>query len=202
MTQIALFHSVLGVRPGIHYAAARLRDAGHDVLVVDQYDGRSFDDYEEAGAFTQAIGFPALMDRALDAVEPLADGFVAMGFSNGAGMAEFVATERRVGGVVLVSGTLPLAMLGVEAWPAGVPAQVHATLGDSMRRQEWHDALTASIRAAGAPLEVFDYEGHGHLFTDASLPDEFDAEATAALFGRVVAFAPLAMSRRAGASLD
>ena len=36
MAQVALFHSVLGVRPGIHEAATRLRAAGHDVLVVDQ----------------------------------------------------------------------------------------------------------------------------------------------------------------------
>jgi dienelactone hydrolase len=202
MTQIALFHSVLGVREGVRDAAERLRAAGHDVLVVDQYDGRVFDDYEAAGAFVETVGFPALMDRAVEAVRDLDDGFVAMGFSNGAGMAEWVATQRGVGGVVLVSGTLPLAMLGVDAWPAGVRAQVHATLGDPMRNQDWHDAVTSAIRAAGAPLEVFDYEGRGHLFTDASLPDEFDADATAALFERVLAFAPLAMSGRASAGLD
>lgn len=39
---IALFHSVLGVRTGVLDAAARLRAAGHDVQVVDQYDGRVF----------------------------------------------------------------------------------------------------------------------------------------------------------------
>ncbi len=32
-----------------------------------------------------------------------------------------------------------------------------------MRRQEWIDAVVASIRAAEAPLEVFDYPGEGHL---------------------------------------
>ena len=199
MTQIALFHSVLGLRPGIHDAAARLREAGHDVLVVDQYEGRVFDAYEEAGAFAEGLGYPELMRRALEAVAGLDDGFVAAGFSNGGGMAEFVATQRRVGGVVMVSGTLPLAMLGVEAWPAGVPAQVHATTGDPLRNQEWHDAVTAAVRAAGAPLEVFDYAGAGHLFTDASLPDEFDAEATEAFFGHLLAFGPLTMSRRTGA---
>lgn len=43
MAAIALFHSVLGVRPGVRDAAARLRARGHEVLVVDQYNGRSFD---------------------------------------------------------------------------------------------------------------------------------------------------------------
>src|ERR1700709_1841697 len=63
---VALFHSVLGIREGIAEAAARLRGNGHDVVVVDQYDGRTFDDYEEAAAFANSIGFPTLMNRALD----------------------------------------------------------------------------------------------------------------------------------------
>jgi hypothetical protein len=44
---VALFHSVLWIREGIAEAAARLRGNGHHVVVVDQYDGRTFDDYEE-----------------------------------------------------------------------------------------------------------------------------------------------------------
>lgn len=41
MTDIALFHSVLGVRPGVLEAADRLRAAGHQIVVVDQYGGRA-----------------------------------------------------------------------------------------------------------------------------------------------------------------
>ncbi len=82
MTHVALFHSVLGVRPGILDAAERLREAGHHVQVVDQYDGRVFDDYDEAIAFAEAIGYDELMRRAAAAVETLPDGFVAAGFSN------------------------------------------------------------------------------------------------------------------------
>jgi len=51
MTRIALFHSVLGLRPGVEAAAEVLRAAGHQVRVVDQYDGRVFSDYSEADAF-------------------------------------------------------------------------------------------------------------------------------------------------------
>lgn len=156
--------------------------------MVDQYDGRVFDDYDEAGAHAEAIGYPALMERAVAAVEALPDGFVAMGFSNGGGMAEFVATQRPVAGAVLVSGTLPLEMLGVDAWPGGVPAQIHYTLSDPKRRQEWIDAVAGAVRAAGAPLEAFDYPGAGHLFTDPSLPAEYDAAATELMWERVLAF--------------
>jgi len=98
MTDIALFHSVLGVRPGVSEAADRLRAEGHDVVVVDQYGGRVFDDYEEADEFAQAIGYPTLMGLAAEAVEGLPDGLIAAGFSNGGGMAEFVATIRPVRG--------------------------------------------------------------------------------------------------------
>lgn len=188
MTSIAIFHSVLGVRPGVLDAAARLRAAGHEVFVVDQYDGRVFDDYEEAGGFVERIGYPELMSHAVAGVAALPDGFIALGFSNGGGMAEFVATQRRVAGVLMLSGTLPLAMLGAEEWPAGVPAQIHYCEDDPLRNQEWLDSVASAVRAAPAELEQFDYPGSGHVFTDASLPAEYDAAAAELLWERVLAF--------------
>ena len=187
MTQIALFHSALGVRAGVTDAADRLRAAGHDVLVVDQYDGRTFDDQAEAGAFVDSIGFPELMRRALAAVEGLDDGFLVVGFSNGAGMAEYVVTQRPVAGAVLLSGALPLAVLGSGPWPAGVPAQLHYGIDDPYRSQEWVDALVGDVGAV-APIETFDYPCAGHLFTDPSLAEEYDAGSAELLWKRVVAF--------------
>src|SRR6478609_10218664 len=108
MTDIALFHSILGVRPGVLDAADQLRAAGHTVHVVDQYDGRSFDDYDVADVFADSLGYPELMRRALAGVESLPDGFVVAGFSNGAGMAEHVAVNRAVRGALLFAGALPL----------------------------------------------------------------------------------------------
>jgi dienelactone hydrolase len=186
--QIALFHSVLGVRPGVLDAAERLRAAGHEVRVVDQYDGQVFDDYETAGAHVERIGFPALMAAAVRGVADLRDGFVAAGFSNGAGMAEHVATQRRCGGVLLFSGALPLAVLGVDGWPAGLPVQLHRGAADPMRNGEWDEAFLAEAGRAGAPVEAFDYPVAGHLFTDPSLPAEYDAGATALLWERALAF--------------
>lgn len=200
VTQVALFHSVLGVRPGIDDAATRLRAAGHDVLVVDQYDGRMFDSYEEADGFAQSLGYPELMRRAVAAVEALPDGFAAAGFSNGGGMSEYIATQRRVGGVLLLSGALPLEMLGGDHWPAGVPTQIHYTTGDPFRRQDWVDTVASSIRAAGATVELFDYPGNGHLFTDPSLPAEHQPDEADLLWQRVLAFPPLAQDASRPAS--
>ncbi|MGY1887776.1 MULTISPECIES: dienelactone hydrolase family protein [unclassified Blastococcus] len=188
MTTIALFHSVLGVRPGITAAAERLRSAGHDVLVVDQYDGLVFDDYASAMAHVEEVGFPALMARAVEAVRHLPDGFLAAGFSNGAGMAEYVATQRRCAGLLLFSGALPVQVLGADRWPDGVPAQLHYTEGDPFRQQDWIDSVVADARGAGVEIEVHDYPGTGHLFTDVSLPGEYDAAAAELLWRRVLEF--------------
>jgi dienelactone hydrolase len=190
MSQIALFHSVLGVRPGVLDAGERMRAAGHEVLVIDQYDGRAFDDYDQASAYAGAVGYPALMQRALAAVEQLHDGFIAMGFSNGGAMAEYVATRRRVAGVIMLSGVMPLDMLGASGWPVGVPAQIHYAIDDPFRDQGAIDAVAASIRATGAPLAAFDYPGKGHLFTDddVSLSDEYDEESAVTLWRRVLDF--------------
>ncbi|MCZ2839882.1 dienelactone hydrolase family protein [Modestobacter sp. VKM Ac-2985] len=187
MTSIALFHSALGVRPGISDAAERLRAAGHQVSVVDQYDGLVFDDYATGSAHTDQIGFPALMQAALDGVAELPDGFVAAGFSNGAGMAEYVATRRRCAGLLLFSGALPLDVLGA-AWPTGLPVQIHYSLDDPFRRQEWIDAVASDATRGGGRVETFDYPGTGHLFTDPSLPTEYDPAATELLWQRALAF--------------
>ncbi len=188
MAEIALFHSVLGVRPGVRDAAERLRADGHDVLVVDQYDEQVFDDYQQAGRFAEQIGYPELMRRALDAVRDLPDGFVAAGFSNGAGMAEYVSTQRPCSGVLLFSGALPVGMLGGASWRPGTPAQIHYTQGDPFRPQDWIDALVDEIHAVGGRVEVFNYPGRGHLFTDRSLPLEYDAQSAAQLWERALGF--------------
>lgn len=185
MTMIALFHSVLGVRPGVEDAATRLRGYGHEVHVIDQYDGQSFEDYTVAAAYVEKLGFPSLMQTALDLTADLPDGFVVAGFSNGAGMAEHVALHRDVGAAVLFSGALPLSLLGAETWPSGVPAQLHYAAADPNRNQEWVDQFLAAVQSSGASAEFHEYAVSGHLFTDASRPGEFDAEAAEMMWKHV-----------------
>jgi dienelactone hydrolase len=188
MTTIALFHSVLGVRPGIDQAAELLRSRGHDVHVVDQYDGRVFDDYESAMAYVREVGFPALMAKALELTADLPEELVTAGFSNGGGMAEYVAASRRdVRGVLMLSGALDPAEIGLP-WPQGVPAQIHYTVDDPFREQEGIDAVVAAVEATGAEVEVFDYLGSGHLFADPSKTDEYQPAEAELMWSRVTAF--------------
>jgi dienelactone hydrolase len=188
MATIALFHSVLGVRPGIGDAAELLRARGHDVRVVDQYDGTVFDEYEPANAYVEEVGFPALMSKALELTADLPHGFVAVGFSNGGGMAEYVAASRLdVSGVVMISGAVDPAEIGVT-WPSGVPAQLHSTVDDPRRVQEWIDAVAAAVERARATVEVFEYSGSGHLFADRSKPDEYQPAEAELMWSRVTEF--------------
>lgn len=190
MTTVVLFPSVLGVRRGVLDAAQRIREDGHAVLVADLYEGRTFDDYAPAIAFAeQDLGQALLMKRALEAVERLPDGFLAAGFSLGCAMAAYVATQRPVSGVLMIAGAIPVSAFEAgDEWPAGVPAQTHSMLDDPWREQDMLDLAIVEIEAAGADIEVFDYPGRGHLFTDPSLPAEYDASATAVLWSRALPF--------------
>ncbi len=190
MTTVVLFHSVLGVRKGVLDAADRLRGAGHDVVLPDLFDGRTFDVYEPALEFAlKETGFPTLLGRAVDSVTDVPDGFVVAGFSLGCAMAAFVATQRPVSGVLMIAGAIPVSGFGDGVtWPTGVPAQTHATLDDPWREQEEIDDAVREIEAGGGTIEVFDYPGSGHLFTDPTLPDEYDAATTELFWSRALPF--------------
>ena len=190
MTTVALFHSVLGVRQGVLAAAERLRQNGHDVLVADLFDGRTFDDYPPAMAYAhEELGHEELMRRARDSVASLPDGFVSAGFSLGCVMAVHVATQRRVSGVLMIAGAIPVSAFGHGVvWPAGVPAQTHSTLADPWRDQEELDQAVRDVESGGGTIDVYDYPGSGHLFTDPTLPAEFDAVATEVFWSRALPF--------------
>ncbi|MFN8168237.1 MAG: dienelactone hydrolase family protein [Candidatus Nanopelagicales bacterium] len=188
MAHVALIHSVLGIRPGVTDAADRLRAAGHEVLVPDLFEGRVFDTYEPALQYAEEeLGHVVLHQRAQEAVTVLPDGFVSIGFSLGSMIATRLAAVRPVSGVVQLAGAVPMSWFDAS-WPAGVPAQTHQTLGDPWREAEALEQALTDVAAGGATLEVFDYPGSGHLFTDPSLPDEYDAEATELLWSRVLPF--------------
>ncbi len=87
-------------------------------------------------------------------------------------MAEYVATRRSVVGVLMLSGR----------------AQIHYAVDDPFRQEKAVQALSDAIRRSGAQLEVLDYPGTGHLFTDPARPDEYDADSAALLRDRVLAF--------------
>lgn len=189
MAEVVLFHSVLGPRAGVTDAADRLRAAGHTVHTPDLYRGEArYDEYDPAIAYQDGIGYRELLRRAEADVAHLPSGLVYMGFSAGGAPAEWLSAARPGAlACILLHAALPLRVMGLDTWPATVPVQVHFMRDDPFRDQAEIDGMAADVRAAGAPFELFEYTGAGHLFTDPSLPAEYDRAATETLWSRVLA---------------
>ena len=190
MSDVLLFHSVLGLRAGVLEAADRLRAAGHTVHTPDYYAGRTFDEYPAAFEWLESIGgIPDVIARGTAAAAGLPAGLVYAGFSLGGVPAELLAATRPgAKGLILLHAAIPLDGLGVPEWPPAVPVQVHFATADPYRDKAELDSFGASVRASGAAYELFDYPGRGHLFTDQGLADEYDEASAELLFSRVLAF--------------
>jgi Dienelactone hydrolase family len=135
MAEVVLFHSVVGLRPGVIDAANRLRAAGRTVHTPDLFDGEVFDDLDDGMRKEDALGYREIARRAKETVAGLPEGLVYAGFSMGATYAELLAASRPGAlGVVLLHGAESVGVLsgffGVERWPPGVPVQVHYAAED------------------------------------------------------------------------
>ena len=186
MTHIVLFHSGFGLTQHVLDFADVLRGDGHDVTTPDLYDGEVFDTLADGIVKRDAIGIPELSRRGAVAVEDLPLDVVYMGFSLGAASAQALAFMRPGAlGVVLMHACLPPAMLGIEAWPGALKAQIHWAGADPWVDATAVDAL-ADLAPAGA-CERFAYQGGTHLFGFDGYED-YDADAAALMTRRVREF--------------
>ena len=129
MTEVVLYHHVQGLTAGVRTFADELRQAGHTVHTPDVFDGRTFDTLEKGMAYAREAGFDALAERGVAAAEVFGSAVYA-GFSFGVMMAQQLAQTRTdVFGALLMYACLPVSEFG-EAWPDGVPVQVHGKQAD------------------------------------------------------------------------
>jgi dienelactone hydrolase len=185
MTEVVLYHHVQGLTEGVRSFADELRQRGHTVHTPDMFDGRTFDTIEEGMAFARREGFGALAEHGVAAAEEIAPEAVYVGFSFGVMIAQQLAQTRPgARGAVLVYSCLPVSEFS-DAWPQGVPVQVHGKEADPFfaEDREAAEALVESTDQA----ELFLYPGEEHLFADSSL-SEYDAAAAALLTERVLGF--------------
>lgn len=191
MAQVLLFPSVLGVRRGITDLADALSGAGHSVTTVDLLDGETFDEYGPASTRSEEIGLRAQMTTALDRAKGVTGTFVAIGFSNGAGMAQWVASQRPgdARGVVMIGGGIPMRFLEAT-WPPGVPGQVHVTSEDPFHAEDKQldGELEDDVERAEGEYTFVEYQGAGHLFNDPTLPAEYQPEEARILTRRILEF--------------
>ena len=185
MAEVVLYHHVQGLTAGVRSFADELRQAGHTVHTPDLFEGRTFDTIEEGMAFAREAGFGALAERGVAAGREIRPDVVYAGFSFGVMAAQQLAQTRPgARGALLMSGCLPVSEFG-QAWPVGVPVQIHGKNSDPFFAEDLEAAreLVESTDRA----ELFLYPGVEHLFADSSLP-AYDAAAAALLSERVLAF--------------
>jgi dienelactone hydrolase len=193
MAEIVLFHHAQGLTEGVRAFADDLRQAGHTVHLPDAYEGNVFDTLDEGLGYAKATGFDTVSNRSIAAAEALGkgelgDGLYYAGFSLGVIPAQQLAqTHAGARGALLLHGCLPVTEFS-EAWPAGVPVQVHAMDEDPFFTEEDGDLDSAKALVAATPdAELFLYPGREHLFSDSSLP-AYDEAASALLKTRVLEF--------------
>ena len=193
MAEVVLFHSVLGLSPGVFSAAERLRAAGHTIHTPDFFDGEVFDDLEEGMRKEEALGYQEIARRASDSVAGLPEGLVICGFSLGAVHAEALAASRPGAlGAVLMAGAVPVEALeeyfGIERWPEGVPVQVHYAEDDPwVEAEEEVVPLGEAVRGAGAAFEAHSYPGSKNRWPEPGLP-EYDRPSSEEMWERVLDF--------------
>ena len=193
MTEVLLYHHVQGLTDGVRSFADDLRQAGHAVHTPDLFDGRRFDTIEEGMAFASEAGFGALAERGVAAAEGMSPDTVYAGFSFGVMVAQQLAQTRPgARGALLMYSCLPVSEFG-DAWPEGVPVQVHGKEADPFFAEDL-EAAKALVQSTDR-AELFLYPGEDHLFADASLP-AYDAAAAALLSERVLAFLDMVKADR------
>ncbi len=183
---IMLFHSIYGPRPAVGAAADRLRAAGHEVWTPDLFEGRTFEDVEEARDYKDGIGKDELLKRAVLAAAPYSErGLVYAGFSLGAAIAQTLALgDDKARGLLLLHGTSDIAH---NASVDELPVQLHVAEPDPFEPDDWLSAWYLQMGRAGADVEVHRYRGAGHLYTDPGLPD-YDEEAAEATWKVTLGF--------------
>ncbi|MEU4040164.1 dienelactone hydrolase family protein [Streptomyces collinus] len=185
MAEVLLYHHIQGLTDGVRAFADDLRQAGHIVHMPDLFDGRTFADIEEGFGFARATGSEAIRERGAAAADALGPELVYAGFSFGVTIAQWLAQTRPgARGALFIDSCLPVTEFG-EAWPMGVPVQIHGKEGDEF----FDEDLPAARELVGATTaaELFVYPGDQHLFADSSLA-AYDPEASRLLMERVRAF--------------
>ena len=182
MADVLLYHHIQGLTDGVRAFADELRQPGHTVHTPDLFDGRTFGSIEEGFGYARATGFDAIQERGIAAADELGPGIVYGGLSFGVTIAQRLAQTRPgARGALLIYSCLPVEEFG-EAWPEGVPVQIHGKEGDEFFDEDLPAARELAESAATA--ELFLYPGKQHLFADSSL-DAYDPESSALLMERL-----------------
>lgn len=141
----------------------------------DLFDGHTFDTLEEGLGYAGRVGFGAVTDRGVRAVEELPAEVVYSGFSLGVVPAQQLAQTRPgARGALFFHSCIPVSEFG-SSWPDGVSVQVHGMDADSFFVDDGDLAAARALVEEAPHAQLFLYPGEQHLFADSSL-SSYDAE--------------------------
>lgn len=187
MAEVVLFHHIQGLTSGVVAFADALRRAGHTVHTPDLFEGLTFDTMDAGMSYVQEVGFGAMVERGVRAVDGLSAALVYAGFSLGVLPAQKLAQTRAgARGALLFYSCVPVSEFGLS-WPKGVPVQVHGMDADPIFVGEGDIDFARALVAEAEDGELFLYPGDQHYFADSLLPS-YDAPATTLLIQRVLGF--------------
>lgn len=178
---VLVLHEFFGLQPSFLAYADRLNEAGFTVLAPDLYDGRIATTVDEARSFAQSLDVPATIRRVHAAASFLTDNWHprlgVVGFSLGADLAVAAAAERPVEGVVLYYG---LGDLAVDTSDWSIPTLGHFADHDEWTPLETTEKAFAALAEKEPASELRVYEGAGHWFANAAVPEAYRADHAAA----------------------
>ncbi|WP_166984347.1 dienelactone hydrolase family protein [Paramicrobacterium fandaimingii] len=184
MTEIVMFHHVLGRTVALEQIAERLRAAGHQVHMPDLFDGHTFESVDEGKTFVESIDDEELLSKAVAEVQSLPADVVYLGFSLGAALAQYLVQNREgAAGGIFMYGCVAPEVFG--DWPDRVPVHIHAMEDDPFFVDD-ADAAKA-LDAAHEKVSLFLYPGSGHLFLERG-HDDYDADAAELALSRIDSF--------------
>jgi carboxymethylenebutenolidase len=186
---VLLLHEFFGLQSSFLAFADRLNEAGFTVLAPDLYDGGIATSVDEARSFAQSLDPAATLKKLHAAASFLTDNWHPrlgiVGFSLGADFAVALAAERPVEGLVLYYG---LGDLDADADDWRVPTLGHFGDADDWVPLAPAEKAFAVLEDHGTGSEMHVYEGSGHWFANAAVPDAYRPAAADAAFERTADF--------------
>ncbi len=127
------------------------------MVVPDLFEGRRFGTIADGVGYAQEVGFDTIMDRGTLAAEALPEDIVYAGFSLGVLPAQMLAQTRPgAKGALLFESCVPVSEFG-DAWPQGVPVQIHGMDADPYFAGEGDIDAARELVAAADDAELFVY---------------------------------------------
>jgi carboxymethylenebutenolidase len=183
---VVVLHDFFGLTDATRAYAHALNDAGFTALAPDLFDGRVAATVEDALALARSLDKAAALKRLEGAARYLTDNWHpragAVGFSLGASFAGELAGRKLTEATVAYYG-IPSAEAG---WSG--PLLGHFSPSDEWEPTDEVEAALDAIRATGAEVEAYFYDGTGHWFANECVANYYDESAAATALKRTVDF--------------